>query len=154
VIYISGIFAAIESSVPGVRSLSFAEDIGLVVAGSSAEQVCEKPQQAGGVAVAWGQQIDMDKTEAVLFTRKKGRRLRELTQRARITLGGRRVQFCQEATRWLGVWLDAGLTLKTLYQKRLQKARSAEARVRSLCRRIQVAAAQAVALYEAELCSC
>ena len=57
--------------------------------------------------------------------------------------------------------MDSGLTLKAHYQTCLRKARTAEARLRSLCRteglapglvrRIQVAAVQAVALYGAEL---
>jgi hypothetical protein len=68
----------------------------------------------------------------------------------KILVGGHRVHFSQEASRWLGVW-----------PTRLQKARAAEARIRSLCRtqglapglvrRIQIAAVQAVALYGAEL---
>jgi hypothetical protein len=97
----------------------------------------------------------------VLFTRKRGQELREQVQRARIRVGGRQVSFNQEATRWLGIWLDAGLTFKAHYLTRLQKARTAEARVRTLCRgqglppglvrRTQVAAVQAVALYGSEL---
>ena len=105
--------------------------------------------------------FDTEKTEAALFTRKRGRQLRDRIQRARIVIQEHRVSFNQEATRWLGVWLDQGLTLKAHYHTRLQKAQKAEARIKALCkqqglaaglaRRVQVAAVQSVALYGAEL---
>ncbi|KAL1978972.1 hypothetical protein VTN96DRAFT_7858 [Rasamsonia emersonii] len=165
VIYLSGVFRAIEAAVPGIRALSFADDIGLIALGSSVDQACQQLQQAGENAITWGQnnavQFDAEKTEAVLFTRKRGRALRDQVQRARIQVGGHQVHFNQEATRWLGIWLDAGLTLKVHYLTCLRKARMAEARVQSLCRqqglppglvrKIQVAAVQAVALYGVEL---
>jgi len=164
-IYLSGVFKAIESEVPEARALSFADDIGIVTSGSSVRQICDRLQKAAGAAEAWGHtnatQFDIVKTEAVLFTRKQGRRRRELVQEAHITVGGHRISFNQEATRWLGVWLDSGLTFKAHFQKRIQKAKMAEARVRALCcreglssgliLRIQVAAVQATALFGAEL---
>jgi ribonuclease HI len=165
IIYVRGVFKAIEAKVPGVRPLSFADDMGLIAQGSSVDQVCRQLQLAGEVAIEWGGtngvQFDPEKTEATLFTRKKGRSLRDQVQRARIVVGDKEVAFNQEATRWLGVLLDTGLTLKAHYRGRLQKAKKAEARVRALCRqkglppglirRIQKAAVQAVALYGAEL---
>ena len=164
-IYLSGVFDVIERSVPGVRPISFADDMGLLAPGRSVEDVCRKLQEAARIAIEWGQsnlvQFEAEKTEAVLFTRKRGRDLRDQTERAQIVVGNHRVSFNHEATRWLGIWLDAGLTLKAHYQTCLRKARNAEARVRSLCqaqglapglvRRIQVAAVQSVALYGAEL---
>jgi hypothetical protein len=165
VIYLSGIFQAIEEAVPGIQALSFADNIGLTIAASSVAQACTKLQEAGEVALEWGiqnlVQFDAEKTEAVLFTRKRGRQLWDQVRRAQISVEGHRVHFSQEASRWLGVWLDAGLSLKVHFLTRLQKARAAEAMVRSLCRtqglapglvrRIQVAAVQAVALYGVEL---
>lgn len=165
VIYISGVFQAIETAVPGVRALSFADDIGLIALGSSVDLVCRQLQQAGEAAISWGQtntvQFDAEKTEATLFTRKQGWALRDQVRRARISIGGHQISFNQEATHWLGIWLDTGLTLKTHYQTCLRKARMTEARVQALCqqqglapglvRKIQVTAVQAVALYGAEL---
>jgi ribonuclease HI len=165
IIHISGIFKAIEEAVPGVRALSFADDIGLLAHGNSVDQVCVQLQQAGEVAIQWGHtngiKFDPKKTEAALFTRKTGRAFKEQVQRAKITIGGHQKEFNKEATKWLGVWLDTGLTLKTHYQTRLQKAQRAEKRIRTLCkqqglapgliRKIQKAAVQASALYGAEL---
>jgi ribonuclease HI len=165
IIYVRGVFQAIEDRVPGVKPLSFADDIGLLTQASSVDEACQKLQLAGEVAIEWGAtngvQFDPGKTEAALFTRQRGRILKDQVQRARLPIGGIEVKFNQTATRWLGVLLDAGLTLKAHYQGRLQKAKKAEACVRALCRqrglppglirRIQKAAVQAVALYGAEL---
>jgi len=80
---------------------------------------------------------------------------------ARVRVGGHEVPYNKEATRWLGVWLDDMLTLNDHTKKTLAKARKVQSRVRSLmvkkglnsegCKRIQVAAVQAVALYGSEL---
>ncbi|KAJ5453717.1 uncharacterized protein N7458_004673 [Penicillium daleae] len=164
-IYLTGMFDVIERAVPGVRLLSFADDVGFLAPGYSVQEACQKLQEAARVAIDWGEsnlvQFEAKKTEAVLFTRKRGQKLRSQIQRARIIVGSHSVSFNPEATRWLGIWLDTGLTLKVHYQTRLRKARNAESRVRSLCRiqglapglvhRIQVAAVQSVALYGAEL---
>jgi len=80
---------------------------------------------------------------------------------ARVRVGGHDVSYNNEATRWLGVWLDDMLTLNDHTKKTFAKARRVQNRVRSLmvkkglslegCKRIQVAAVQAVALYGSEL---
>ena len=164
-IYLSGVFDEIERTIPGVHALSFADDIGLLAPGYSVQEACKQLQQAAKVAIDWGcrnmVQFDAEKTEAALFTRKRGRKLQNQIQKARIIVGNHPATINQEATRWLGIWLDAGLTLKVHYHTRLRKARNAEARIHSLCqgqglapglvRRIQVAAVQSVALYGAEL---
>ena len=103
--------------------------------------------------------FEVEKTEAVLFTRK--RKLAKKIRQARINLQGKRIKFNSEATKWLGIWLDSGLSFKTHYQTRLQKAKAAENRLRSisstyglppgLVRKVQIAAVQSVALYGAEI---
>jgi len=104
-------------------------------------------------------QFDTEKTEAMLFTRR--RKNKEPKMNARVRVGNHEVLYNKEATRWLGVWLDDMLTLNDHTKKTLAKARKAENRVRSMmmkkgwssegCKRIQVAAVQAVALYGFEL---
>jgi hypothetical protein len=74
--------------------------------------------------------FEVEKTEAVLFTRK--RKLAKKIRQARINLQGKRIKFNSEATKWLGIWLDSGLSFKTHYQTRLQKAKAAENRLRSI----------------------
>jgi hypothetical protein len=62
----------------------------------------------------------MDKTEAVLFTKK--RKIRQNLANYNIKIQSYNIKFNKEATRWLGIWLDAGLSLKEHRQIRLQKA--------------------------------
>ncbi|ODM14623.1 hypothetical protein SI65_09968 [Aspergillus cristatus] len=165
IIYLSGVFDAIERRVNGIQCLSFADDIGLLAPGYSVREVCKKLQEAAKVAIEWGHgnvvQFDAGKTEAVLLTRKRGRELKDQIQRAQVEVDGHCVPFNLEAMRWLGVWLDSGLNLKAHYQTCMRKARAAENRVQRLCqshglapglaRQVQVAAVQSVALYGAEL---
>jgi len=78
-----------------------------------------------------------------------------------VKVGNREVSYNEEATRGLGVWLDDMFTLIDRTKKTLAKAKRVQNRVRSLmmkmgsssqrCKRIQVAAVQAVALYGSEL---
>ena len=101
----------------------------------------------------------MNKTKAVLFTKK--RKLAKEVNQARIRLENNSISYNKEATRWLGIWLDSGLSFKAHYQTRLQKARAAENRLKSisgtyglspgLVRRIQIAVVQSIALYGAEI---
>jgi hypothetical protein len=96
-----------------------------------------------------------------LFTRARPARRRRMSRSTLIRIGSNQVRFNEEATRWLGVWLDAGLTFKHHQNFRLGRAKAAEARLKcltnthglspGLVRRIQIAAVQATALYGAEL---
>src|SRR5271154_29236 len=162
ILYISGFFDAIEAKVP-VSSLSFVDDIGLIAIASSIREITNTLEQAGQKAIDWGLQnsvsFEVDKTEAVLFTKK--RKLAKEANQAKIRLAGETIRYNKEATRWLGLWLDSGLSFKAHYKIRLQKARKAEYRLKSisntyglspgLVRRVQIAAVQSVALYGAEL---
>lgn len=87
-IYLSGVFNEIERRVPGVHTLSFADDIGLLAPEYSVQETCLNVQEAAKLAIDWGRrnmvQFDAEKTEAALFTRKRGRKLQDQIQRARI----------------------------------------------------------------------
>lgn len=53
----------------------------------------------------------------------------------RLMFGEQEVAFNDKATRWLGIWLDSGLTFSTHIKERLKQARAAEARmIRGLTR--------------------
>src|SRR5699024_4561619 len=92
IIYLSGVFEVIEGRVPGVRCLSFADDIGLLVPGYSVKEVGDKLQEAAKVTIEWGNdnvvQFDAGKTEATLLTRKRGRELKDQIQRAHVEVDG------------------------------------------------------------------
>jgi hypothetical protein len=113
-IYLSNLFKFVEEEMLGVKPLSFVDDTNSTARGNSVRELCEKLQKASEMAIEWGSgndvQFDAAKTEALLFMRKRGRELREQRQ-ARIIvcmIGEKVVEFAQEATRCLGVWLDSG----------------------------------------------
>jgi hypothetical protein len=160
--YLSGIFAEVERAVPGVRGLSFVDDIGWWAEGKGDQEVAAKLSQAAAVAMEWatgnGVAFDHGKTEAALFWRKKRK---GTATSATVKMGDRKIPFNKEATRWLGVWLDSQLTLKEHHATRLKSGRNAMTRLRRLtgnmglsptnCRRIMTACIQSVALFGAEL---
>ena len=47
-------------------------------------------------------------------------------------MGGERIKFNKEATRWLGIWLDSQLKFTAHVNERLAKARAAEIQVKGL----------------------
>ena len=121
-----GVFQAIEDLVPGIKPLSYADDLGSLAQGNSVSGVCRQLERAAAAAIQWGHangvQFNPSKTEAVLFARSTGREFRKKVRLARVRIGTNLVAFNPEATRWLGVLLDNKLTLKAHYKDRLQKA--------------------------------
>jgi hypothetical protein len=71
------------------------------------------------------------------------------------------VRFAGEATRWLGIWLDASLNLEENRRRRIGKTRQAEAKLRRIvnqygvppasARNLQAAIVQGTMLYASEL---
>jgi len=165
VIYLSGLFSRVEEKEKecGSEGISFVDDVALVVEGEDVGECTQRLEGCAKEAQIWAKenacQFDIEKTEAILFTRKRNNM--EPKMKAKIRVGNHEVQYNKEATRWLEVWLDSMLTLNDHTKKIFAKARRAQSRVRSLmtkkglspegCQRIQIAAVQAVALYEAEL---
>jgi hypothetical protein len=107
-------------------------------------------------------QFDTVKREAAHFTRRRGHKKHpQQNFTAKINVGDGFVWVKKEATRWLGVWMDAHLTFKEHYNRCMKKARAAEARLRVLTRMhaiipervraVQIAWDEAVALYGSEL---
>jgi hypothetical protein len=80
-IYIRGVFQAIERQVPGIKALFYADDIGLIAQGSSVSEICWQLEAAAKAAIEWGHansvQFDPKKTEATLFSRAHSKRLRD-----------------------------------------------------------------------------
>lgn len=121
-------------------------------------------KKAGHIALEWGAKnavtYDMSKTEAVLFSKARQQKLTRLLE-TRLRVSGETLLFEKDATRWLGVWLDSRLNFAFHFNERMKKAKAAEARIKGLSktyglcpglvRRIQIAAAQSVAFYGAEL---
>jgi len=165
VIYLSGLFNRVEEKEEecGSEGISFVDDVAWVVEGKDVGECTQRLEGCAKEAQIWAKenacQFDVEKTEAILFTRKRSNK--EPKMKAKIRVGSHEVSYNKEATKWLGVWLDSMLTLNDHTKKTFAKARRAQSRVRSLmtkkglspegCQRIQIAAVQAVALYGAEL---
>ena len=76
-----------------------------------------------------------------------------------VLVGGERIKFNRDATRWLGIRLDSQLKFTAHISKRMSKAKTAEIQVKrlsgtcglapGLVRRIQIAEVQSVAVNSA-----
>jgi hypothetical protein len=165
-IYTSGLIKWVEEYVSEAEGLSFMDDLGWVATGSDVNQVVMIHERCAAKSTEWagrrGQQFDTANTEAALFTHRRGHKKHlwpKLTAKIRVSDGF--IWFNRHATLWLGVLMDAHLTLKEHHNRCMKKARAAEARIRTLTkmygvlpesvRAFQVACIQAVALYESEL---
>jgi len=161
----SGLIKWVREYVSGAEVL-FVDDLGWVATGSNINQVVTKLEECAANSIEWasrrGLQFDTATTEAARFTRRRGHQMHlqpELT--AMIRVGDHFIRFTEEATRWLGAWMDVHLTFKVHHNRCMKKARAAEARPRTLTktywvipesvRGIQIACVQALALYGNEL---
>jgi len=99
--YLLGLLEEVEKRVPGVKTLSFVDDIPWWVDGKNQQEVAEKLADASKVAVLWGEEngivFDHGKSEAVLFSRR-----RKATNKT-IKMEQREIPFNTEATQWLGI---------------------------------------------------
>jgi len=165
-IWISGLINWVEEYVSEAERLCFVDDLGWVATGSGVNHVVSILERCTARSIKWaskrGLQFDMAKTEAALFTRRRGHRkhLRPtLTVKIRVSSGVIRIN--AQATRWLGVWMDPHPIFKEQHNRCMKKARAAEARLRNVTttygivpqsvRAVQVACFQAVALYASKL---
>ena len=105
--------------------------------------------------------FDIEKTEAMLFTKATKRTLTKTIDGVKIKIGNEMIKFHTEAMRWLGVLLDPRLDMRAHFSLRIEKAKNVLARVKgitglfglspSLTRRVHVAAVHSTMLYGAEL---
>jgi hypothetical protein len=159
VTYLSGIFDKVERAVPGIKGLSFADDIVWWARGEDEDGVAAKLAEAAAASVDWAKEngvaFDSGKTAAALFWKKKT----ALT--ATIRVGTSDIPFNTEATHWLSVWLDTQLMLKVHHAIRLKEGRKALGRLCRLtgrmglspvnCWKVMTAYIQSVAMFGSEL---
>jgi len=158
VTYLSGIFDKVEAAVPGIRGLSFVDDISWWAEGADDVAVAAKLSAAAAASIEWaaenGVAFDQGKTEAAFL--QGGKRA---APTATVTVGSSDVPFNREATRWLGIWLDSQLSLKEHHAVRMKEGRKAMVRLRRLagqkglspanCRKVMTACIQSVAIVTA-----
>jgi len=157
--YLSGIFDKVEAAVPGIRGLSFVDDISWWADTADSKAVAAKLSAVATASIEWavenGVAFDYGKTEAALFHKKRKAPM------ATVAVSTNDVPFNKEATQWLGVWLDAQLTLKEHHSTWMKEGRKAMTRLQRLtgqmgltpanCRKVMTACVQSATMYGAEL---
>jgi len=115
--YLSGIFDAVKKAVLGISGLSFINDIGWWAQGKNDEALVANLVEAAAATIEWveanGVAFDHSKIEVAIFCRKWK------SAKAMVKVGGKEVAFNKEA-RWLRVWLDSCLKLRTYYEVRMK----------------------------------
>jgi len=130
-IHSAGLIKWVEERVQA-EGLSFVEDLGWIATRNDVNQVVRKIEACAVDSIEWASrqdlQFDTVKMEAALFTRRRGHKQHlRLKLTAKIKVGDGFVRFINEATRWLGVWMDAHLMFKEHHNRCMKKARAAEA---------------------------
>ena len=101
-VYLSGLFGYVEERVPGIRSLSFVDDVAWTSEGATEDAISESLEQAATAAQEWAAAnaatFDTEKTEAILFSRRRKHNTPAAPPRG-ILVDGRAVQFNKQATR-------------------------------------------------------
>jgi len=157
--YLSGIFDKVEAAVPSIRGLSFVDDISWWADGADSSAVAAKLSAAAAASIDWaaanGVAFDYGKTEAALFHKKR------TAPTATVAVGTSEVPFNKGATRWLGIWLDAQLSLKEHHATRMKEGSKAMTRLRRLTeqmglslansRKVMTACVQSITMFGAEL---
>ena len=104
------------------------DDVTWVVEGTDVDDAIGKLERCAQASLDWADnkavRFEETKTGAILFSnRRKHRQCRR-----EIRVGStHRVRFANEATRWLGIWLNASLNLGENRRRRLGKTRQVEA---------------------------
>jgi len=107
VIYLSGLFCEVENKEEECESegISFVDDVAWVVEGEGVGVCTERLERcAAGAQMLANEnacQFDIEKTEAILFNRK--RRYKKPMMKAKVRVGNHKVGYNNEARRWLGV---------------------------------------------------
>lgn len=157
-------FQWLEDKHPRLQAISFVDDVGLV---AECHELDDGTRQLEAIAKDAMQreshnkvEFEVSKTEVLIFSR--SRKISQAAKSVAVRIGQQNFTIKQEATRWLGFWLDPRLSFKTHFENRLASAKGALQRVSSLSRsngglsvnlmrRVVVAAVTSVATYGSEI---
>ena len=143
--------------------MSFIDDLGFSIADQSISKIAKTLEKVRQIAIEWGANnavtYNISKTKAVLFSKACWQKFIKLLE-TKVRIARKTIYFKKEATQWLRIWLDSKPNLTFHVNKRLKKAKIAEAQIKGLNKtcglcpglvwRIQVAAVQSVTLYRVE----
>jgi hypothetical protein len=120
--------------VPRAVALSFIDDMTWIIKGTDDIEVTMKLSKYTATCLTWAQDnavhFEEDKTEAILFS--QHREYQRGSEEA-VVVGNHATPFNEQATRWLGFWLDPKLMLNHHHQKWLTNTRQQQARSSCLC---------------------
>jgi hypothetical protein len=126
----------LEDRHPMLHAISFVDDVGLVVDCDCLEQGTKHLESIARDALQWGPdnkvELGVSKTEVLVFSRRSG--VLRTAKDAAIRIGEQNFAIKQDATRWLGFWLDPKLCFKTHCENKMASAKGALQRVASLSR--------------------
>jgi hypothetical protein len=116
-IYTSALIKWVEEYVSEAEGLSIVDDLGWVATCTDVNLMVTILERCAAKSIQRvsrrGLQFDSTKTEAVLFTRRRGHRKHlQLTLGAKIRVQNGMIRFNTPGTPWLGVWMDSHLMLK------------------------------------------
>ena len=136
ILSVSGMFQWLEERHTMLQTISFVDDIGLVTECNVLEDGTRKLEHIARDAMRWGSdnkvEFEVSKTEVLVFS--KSRKILQATRDASVRIGQQTFKVKQEATKWLGFWLDSKLSFKTHFENRMSSAKGALQRVASLSR--------------------
>jgi hypothetical protein len=157
-------FQWLEDRHPRLKTISFVDDVGLVTECHDLEDGTGQLERIARDAIQWGTEnkveFEVSKTEVLIFSRR--RKILQAAKLAAVRIGQQTSPIKQEATRWLGFWLDQKPSFKTHFENRMASANGALQRVSSLSRsngglsvklmrRVVIAAVTSVAMYGSEI---
>jgi hypothetical protein len=163
ILSISALFQWLEDRHSSLHAISFVDDIGLVVWCDELEEGTRQLEHIAKDTIQWGShnkiEFEVSKTEVLLFSRS-----RKVLQAATSVVHIDEQSFAikQEATKWLGFWLDSKLSFKTHFENKMASAKVALQRVAGLSKsngglpvnlmlRVVVVAITSVAFYGSEV---
>lgn len=164
ILSISGLFPWLEEQHSGLQSISFVDDLGLVLSCDSLDEGVQELEGMAEHAIEWGTankvEFEVSKTEVLVFSKK--RKVLQAAKEAVVNVGEQSFAIKQGATKWLGFWLDSKLSFKTHFEKRMTSARGALQAIANLStsngglsirlmRRVVVATVNSIALFGAEV---
>ena len=164
-IYLSEMFTEIKKATSEIIFLFFVNDLRFIVEEEFVAKIAVTLEIVNKAVIQWNLKnainYDVNKTKAVLFIKVKVINRRRMIRSSKFKIEIKKIFLNEETTRWLRMFIDFDLQLKAHSEHRMKKAKVAKTRLREivnthelaseLIRRIQIAAIQTTALYDAEL---
>lgn len=90
-IYISRVFDRVSVTSPKTTSVSFMDDLGFLDSGNSIQEVATNLEKTGKVVLRWGLAnavtFDIAKTQAILFTKARNKKAKEVIKNTKLVFG-------------------------------------------------------------------